>query len=116
MQSITEQDRNTRAFKIRNQHHQAKKVEICGREVINYKGKTLYIKECSLIYFLNAIIELLTEGDKKTGKWVAENYSEVTQKVVNTFVFLCRFQAEEKPITTRVKPVVLSPFQPESFL
>ena len=34
---------------------------------------------------------------------------------MNTFVFLCRFHAEQKPITTRVKPVV-SPLQAESFL
>ena len=62
-----------------------------------------------------AVIELLTEDDKKNEKWITENYSEVTQKVVNTFVFLCRFHAEQKPITTRVKPMV-SPLQAETFL
>ena len=45
-------------------------------------------------------------GRQKTEKWIAENYSEVTEKVVNTFVSLCRFHGEQKPITTRVKPVV----------
>ena len=54
-------------------------------------------------------------GRQKTEKWIAENYSEVTQKVVNTFVSLCRFHAEQKPITTRMKPVV-SPLQSQSFL
>ena len=54
-------------------------------------------------------------GRQKTEKWIAENYSEVTQKVVNTFVSLCRFHAEQKPITTRVKPMV-SPLQAETFL
>ena len=45
-------------------------------------------------------------GRQKTEKWIAENYSEVTEKVVNTFVSLCRFHGEQKPITTRVKPMV----------
>ena len=54
-------------------------------------------------------------GRQKTEKWIAENYSEVKQKVVNTFVSLCRFHAEQKPITTRVKPMV-SPLQAETFL
>ena len=45
-------------------------------------------------------------GCQKTEKWIAENYSEVTKKVVNTFVSLCCFHGEQKPITTRVKPVV----------
>ena len=54
-------------------------------------------------------------GRQKTEKWIAENYSEVTQKVVNTFVSLCRFHAEQKPITSRLKPVV-SPLQSQSFL
>ena len=36
-------------------------------------------------------------GRQKTEKWIAENYSEVTHKVVNTFISLCRFHAEQKP-------------------
>ena len=54
-------------------------------------------------------------GRQKTEKWIAENYSEVTQKVVNTFDSLCRFHPEQTPITTRAKPVVSS-LQAESFL
>ena len=54
-------------------------------------------------------------GRQKTEKWIAKNYSEVTQKIVNTFVSLCCFHAEQKPITTRVKPVV-SPLQAKTFL
>ena len=45
-------------------------------------------------------------GRPKTEKWIAEYYFEVTKKVVNTFVSLCRFHGEQKPITTRVKPAV----------
>ena len=30
-------------------------------------------------------------GRRKTEKWIAENYSKIAQKVVNTFVSLCSF-------------------------
>ena len=51
--------------------------------------------------------ELQKEGGKKKkpDHWVKQNSAEVSQKVINLFVSLCRLHAEHKPITSRVKEV-----------
>ena len=54
-------------------------------------------------------------GREKTQKWLSDNYSEISEKVVNTFVSFCKFHAEQKPITRRVKEVQ-HPLHSDSFL
>ncbi|XP_068684422.1 KRAB-A domain-containing protein 2-like [Montipora foliosa] len=54
-------------------------------------------------------------GPQKTKHWVKENFAEVSQRVINLFVSLCRLHAERKPITSRIKEVT-NPLQAPSFL
>ena len=44
-----------------------------------------------------------------------QNFAEVSQRVTNLFVSLCRLHAEHKPITSRIKEVT-KPLQAPSFL
>ena len=55
------------------------------------------------------------QGRQKTEKWIQDSFSEVTQKVINLFVQLCKYHAEQKPITNRVKEVT-KPLQEPAFL
>ena len=54
-------------------------------------------------------------GRQKTEHWVKQNFAEVSQRVINLFVSLCRLHAERKPITSRIKEVT-NPLQAPSFL
>ncbi|XP_068739449.1 KRAB-A domain-containing protein 2-like [Montipora capricornis] len=54
-------------------------------------------------------------GRQKTEYWVKQNFAEVSQRVINLFVSLCRLHAERKPITSRIKEVT-NPLQAPSFL
>ena len=54
-------------------------------------------------------------GRQITAKWINDNYSEVNQKIVNISVNLCRFHAEQKSITSRVK-LVEKPLEAPTFL
>ena len=54
-------------------------------------------------------------GRQKKEHWVKQNFPEVTQRVINLFVSLCRLHAEHKPITSRIKEVT-NPLQAPSFL
>ena len=58
---------------------------------------------------------LLHRGRQITFKWVLDNYAEVNQKVVNIFVKMCRFHAEQRSITNRVK-IVDKPLKAPTFL
>ena len=49
-----------------------------------------------------------------TQKWIQDNYAEVNQKIVNVFRNMCKFHAEQKPVTSRVKPVT-QPLSGETF-
>ena len=40
---------------------------------------------------------------QKTEHWVKQNFAEVSQRVINLFVSLCRLHAERKPITSRIR-------------
>ena len=59
--------------------------------------------------------EFHIEWRQKTEHWMKQNFAEVSQKVINLFVSLCRLHAEHKPITSRVKEVT-KPLQATSFL
>ncbi|XP_067029790.1 KRAB-A domain-containing protein 2-like [Acropora muricata] len=52
---------------------------------------------------------------QKTEHWVKQNFAEVSQRVINLFVSLCRLHSERKPITSRIKEVT-NPLQAPSFL
>ena len=54
-------------------------------------------------------------GRQKTEYWVKQNFAEVSQRVINLFVSLCRLHAEHKPITSRIKEVT-NPLQAPSLL
>ena len=54
-------------------------------------------------------------GRQKTEHWVKQNFAEVSQRVINLFVSLCRQHAEHKPITSRIKEIS-NPLQAPSFL
>ena len=83
-----------------------KKWKYANRKLLTTEGKEV-AHQGMLFDILSQCHHRITHrARQKTEKWIAENYSEVTEKVVNTFVSLCRFQGEQKPITTRVKPVV----------
>ena len=59
--------------------------------------------------------EWIIEDAKKPEKWIQDSFSEVTQKVINLFVQLCKYHAEQKPITNRGKEVT-KPLQGPAFL
>lgn len=44
-------------------------------------------------------------GREITEKWMRENYAEISQKVVNTFVKMCSYHAEKNPLMSHVKSV-----------
>ena len=92
-----------------------KKREYANGKLLTTEGKEVAHQGMLFDILSKCHHRIAHRGQQKTEKWIAENYSKVTQKVVNTFVSLCRFHAEQKPITTRVKPVV-SPLQAETFL
>ena len=54
-------------------------------------------------------------GRQITTKWLRENYAEVNQKVINIFVKMCKFHAEQKSVTSNVK-LVKQPMQAPTFL
>ena len=56
-------------------------------------------------------------GRQKTehSSWVKRNFAEVSQRVINLFVCLCRLHAEHKLITSRSKEVT-NPLQAPSYL
>ena len=54
-------------------------------------------------------------GRQITTKWLRENYVEVNQKVINIFVKMCKFHAEQKSVTSHVK-LVKQPMQAPTFL
>ena len=54
-------------------------------------------------------------GREITEKWIRENYAEISQKVVNTFVKMCPYHAEKNPLMSRVKSVQ-RPMQAPTFL
>ena len=54
-------------------------------------------------------------GRQKTEHWVKQNFAEVSQRVINLFVSLCRLHTERKRITSRIKEVT-NPLQAPSFL
>ena len=57
----------------------------------------------------------LHRGRQITSKWINESYAEVSVRVVNLFVGLCRIHEEQKTITNHVK-VVTKPLQSPEFL
>ena len=83
-----------------------KKREYANGKLLTRQGKEVAHQGMLFDILSQCHHRIAHQGRQKTKKWIAENYSEVTEKVVNTFVSLCRFHGEQKPITTRVKPVV----------
>ena len=67
------------------------------------------------IFYLHTKELLIKDAKKlKSGSKIV-SFSEVTQKVINLFVQLCKYHAEQKPITNRVKEVT-KPLQEPAFL
>ena len=63
----------------------------------------------------NKVVISKSQLHEKTEHWVRQNFAEVSQRVINLFVSLCRLHAERKPITSRIKEVT-NPLQAPSFL
>ena len=59
--------------------------------------------------------EFHTGEGKLQQNWLLLNYAEVNQKVINIFVKMCKFHAEQKSVTSNVK-LVKQPMQAPTFL
>ncbi|XP_048586878.1 KRAB-A domain-containing protein 2-like [Nematostella vectensis] len=84
-------------------------------EVVSSGGKPVLCRSQLHQHLSFAHQRVAHRGRQKTEKWIQDNFAEVTQKVINVFVQLCKYHAEQKPITRRVKEVT-KPFQAPTFL
>ena len=62
-----------------------------------------------------AHVRIAHRGRDKTIQWIKDNYSEISQSVISSFVTLCKIHAQQKSVTDRVK-VVDKPMISNSFL
>ena len=73
--------------------------------IVTSEGKLVLCRSQLYKNLLFAHQRVAHRGRQKTEKWIQDSFSEVTQKVINLFVQLCKYHAEQKPITNRVKEV-----------
>ena len=84
-------------------------------QIVTSEGKVVLCRSQLYKNLLFAHQRVAHRGRQKTEKWIQDSFSEVTQKVINLFVQLCKYHAEQKPITSRVKEVI-KPLQEPAFL
>ena len=73
-----------------------KKREYANGKLLTTEGKEVAHQGMLFDILSQCHHRIAHRGPQKTEKWIAENCSEVTEKVVNTFVSLCRFHGEQK--------------------
>ena len=83
--------------------------------LLNSKGKKVVPKNQLYDVLRLAHNRIAHRGREITAKWINNNFAEVNLRVVNLFVSLCRFHAEQKCVTSRVK-TVQRPLQSPLFL
>ena len=83
-----------------------KKWKYSNDNIVTEKNKKVVSKRHLYDVLSFAHNRIAHQGRQITMKWIAENYTEVNQKVVKIFVKMCRFYQEQKTITSRVKPAL----------
>ena len=86
-----------------------------NNKLFTQDNKTVVPKRDLFQVLCQAHSRILHRGRQITFKWVLDNYAEVNQKVVNIFIKMCRFHAEQRSLTSRVK-IVDKPLQAPTFL
>ncbi|XP_028518423.1 uncharacterized protein LOC114576288 [Exaiptasia diaphana] len=109
----------TKNYRSANNQVTKSEVEIIRRKkwmldandnIITAGGKSVLCKSQLFKNLVFAHQRVAHRGRQKTEKWMQDSFAEVTQKVINLFVKLCKYHAEQKPITSRVKEVT-KPFE-----
>lgn len=86
-----------------------------NNKLFTQDNKTVVPKRDLFQVLCQAHSRILHRGRQITFNWVLDNYAEVNQKVVNIFIKMCRFHAEQRSLTSRVK-IVDKPLQAPTFL
>ena len=91
-----------------------KKWKYANDNIVTEDGRKVIPKDQLHTVLCFAHQRVAHRGRQITQTWIQDNYAELNQKIVNVFTNMCKFHAEQKPVTSRVKPVT-QPLSGETF-